>query len=342
MNIAHIAVVTPKRCGLYETTRELVAAEIQLGHDARIVDPKVNKELHPRTEDDRGAKLEPVEDYSFALEADIVINHSGMDLPELKAVTAPVIYVSHGRPYSSFMGEVNGGTPVYSYYVRSDREQRFNSVITLWEEHLPYLRAVFTNTPVHYINSTVDLTAWNPDGPTGYDFGGNRGQINLVITDPWRSDINPFLSINAAILFCKRWPGSKLHIYGADNNRRGFESLFYVLKEMGALGEVNGWTLGLENVYRAADVMITPHRIDTRSIRESKACGCQVVSAQDCDPYDIQETAIKIATKILEPEDTREQAELYFSPETAAVDLISICEKYTNMSAPKLGVPYGG
>jgi glycosyltransferase involved in cell wall biosynthesis len=48
------------------------------------------------------------------------------------------------------------------------------------------------------------------------------------------------------------------------------------------LGEVGGWVTGLEFVYRAADMVITPHRIATRTMREALACGCPVVADTSC------------------------------------------------------------
>ncbi|MDB4786213.1 glycosyltransferase [bacterium] len=331
MKIAHVAVVTPNRCGLYETTRELVSAERKLGHDARIVDPQPIKGIYPGDNTvDRGADIATKD---FVFEADVVINHSGMD-GELDKATAPVIYMSHGRPYSSFIGERNGGAPIYSYHIRKDESKRFKAVVTLWEEHVPFLNVVYTNTPVYSINPTVDLEIWTPVGPSGYGFHGKKGNTNLVITDPWRDDIDPYLSIQSALLFCRNWKDAKVHIYGADENRKGFESLFYLLEREGYLGEVCGWTKGLDHVYRAADVMVTPHRIATRSVREAMASGCQVVTARDCDPYDIESTARVIAHKLTYPSDTRTTATQLFSPETAVRSLLEICDKYVSKLEP--------
>lgn len=296
MKIAHIAVVTPQRCGLYETTREIVAAERELGIDARIVDPAPTP-LHPGGEHDRGAKFA---DESFAFDADVIVNHSGMD-GRLDAATAPVIYSCHGRPLSSFLGERRGDPPVYSYYYkRGYRSQRFAHIVTYWPMHKGYLQVMFPNTPISVLPPTCDLKAWNADGPAGYGFHGRKGEINCVIADPWRDDICPFAAINAFILFSRSWPGAKLHIYGLDNNRRGIDPLLQVMKEEGTLGEVCGWTLGLDNVYRAAEVAITPQTILTRSIREAQACGCAVVSGEHFSS--VEHAAVMIGKAITEPE----------------------------------------
>lgn len=341
MKIAHIAVVTPRRCGLYETTRELVAAERDLGIDARIVDPAPTP-LHPGGDNDRGAKFA---DESFAFEADVVVNHSGMD-GRLDAVECPVIYASHGRPLSSFLGERKGEAPVYSYYYkRGYQSQRFDYVVTFWPEHVGYLQVMFPNTPVEAIPATCDLSFWKPDGPRGYGFHGRKGEVNCVIADAWRNDVCPFDAINAFILFSRQWSGAKLHIYGLDNNRKGIEPLLQVMKEEGTLGEVCGWTLGLENVYRAADVAITPQRILTRSIREAQACGCPVVSGEHFTPTGddsllngktpltaIENAAVMIGKAVVEPDMFRmsEREVMKMNPTNAAKRIRDIAVKLAN------------
>ena len=39
MKVAHLAIITPRKCGLYETTRELVKGLREIGVDSRLVDP---------------------------------------------------------------------------------------------------------------------------------------------------------------------------------------------------------------------------------------------------------------------------------------------------------------
>ena len=144
MKVAHAAVVTPRRCGLYETTREVVVGLRALGVDSRIIDPTGEKNtLHPGTDDDRGA---PLADVGFAHEADVLVSHSG--LGELEDIGKPIIHVAHGRPKSSFLTETTGGTPIYSYGYHKNKEKKFRAVVTFWPEHVPYLRSIYADTPV--------------------------------------------------------------------------------------------------------------------------------------------------------------------------------------------------
>ena len=70
MRVAHMVVITPGRCGLYETTRELVAGLFRAGVDSRMVDPtKETNKLHPGGDNDRCA---PIADMEWALKADII------------------------------------------------------------------------------------------------------------------------------------------------------------------------------------------------------------------------------------------------------------------------------
>ena len=74
MKVAHLAIVTPGRVGLYETTRELVAALRARGVDSCIVDPtQATNDLYPDTLSDRGARLAEM---SWALNADVIVSHA--------------------------------------------------------------------------------------------------------------------------------------------------------------------------------------------------------------------------------------------------------------------------
>lgn len=273
MRVAHIAVATPKRCGLYETTRDLVVGLRDLDVDSRIVDPtKATNALYPKTPDDRGA---PLADLDFALSADVLVNHSGLG-KELEDSKAPIVHVAHGRPRSSFVTEANGGTPIYSYHYAKNNDPRFRSIVTFWPEHIPYLQVMFPSKSVVHVQAPVDLDRWTPDGARGYDFHGKRGRINVVCADPWRDDVDPFTAVNAFALWAREVPGARLHVYGAPANLRGWAALFQRLRDDGNMGEICRWVDGLDHVYRAADLALTANAIATRSVREAMACGCPV------------------------------------------------------------------
>ena len=327
MKIAHIAIATPQRCGLYETTHELVSAERELGVDARIIDPAPYEEFYPGP-NDRGV---PLEQPDWAQSADVVVDHSGMETVEcLKDLQKPIIYVNHGRPASSFHAEVTKGkAPVYGYWHRHNEDDRYKAIVTFWPEHVPYLEAVWTNKPVVAITAPVNLKVWH-NGGSGYRFNGRGGSPNIVIAEAWRDDITPMPSVTAFMHFAKDYPQAKLHIYNIPNDKRGTVILIPVQKR-GSLGEckkrMGGRTLddpGLGHIYRAADLAISPNSIFTRSIREPMACGCQVVSGRDVNPENIPAFVEVMKDRLRNPRNTRKEAELLFDPELTARQFLEV------------------
>lgn len=316
MKVAHSVVITPGRCGLYETTRELVVGLRELGVDSRMVDPtKEKNELYPEGTEDRGA---PFADLEWAKQADVLINHSGLG-EELEKVDIQIIHIAHGRPRSSFISERDGGTPIYSYHYQKNLDPRFKAVVTFWPEHKSYLEVMFPDKPVRVVQPPVDLQAWTPEGPNGYKFKGKRDEINVVCTDAWRDDVDPFVALNAYALFHRAFPRSKLHIYAVGAKRKGWDALFKRINS--GMGEISPWVKGLDNVYRAASVMITPHQIATRSIREAMACGCPVAQVSSPDEWPLLLPKIKADRGLV-----RKDAEDRFNPKVTALQFNRILE----------------
>jgi len=71
--------------------------------------------------------------------------------------------------------------------------------------------------------------------------------------------------------------GVRLHLYARQGKTPGFDAIIRRIQDDGNMGEIRGWTTNLREVYQAADVMLTGNTIDTRSVRESMACGCPIV-----------------------------------------------------------------
>jgi len=322
VKIAHVAIATPNRCGLYETTHDLAHALRMQGVDARIVDPAPNKQFHPGPVD-RGV---PVEGVLWARQADVLVDHSGMDADGLSKLQKPIIYINHGRPWSSFIGEHDGGPPVLSYWLRKNDDPRYRQVVTFWPEHVPYLEGIWFSKPVTAIPAPCNLDFWKP-GTTPYNFDGKGGDPNVIIADMWRDDIDPFTCLAAFLLFATDHPNAKLHLYGLPANRKGIDVYLSILKSRGQLGVAAGFSKGLRNAYQAGDLLISPHTIDTRTIREAMACGCQVVSGQDANPTDLRAFVAAMHTRLAYPKNTRFQAEQLFDSHQTATKFRSIAEK---------------
>ncbi len=322
IKVAHSVVVTPGRCGLYETTRDLIDHVRGEGVDARMVDPdKERNKLHPAAPDDRAV---PIADMEWAKSADIIVSHSGLG-EVLEKVDVPFIHVAHGRPRSSFISEVTGSTPIYSYQFGLNKDPRFKAIVNFLPEHVPYHKVMMPNKDIYSITAPVDLDKWTPEGPSGYKFHGHAGAINVVCTDAWRDDIDPFVVVNAFALFAREVKGAKLHIYGGDPARKGWGALIKTIRDSGHMGEYTSWVNGLENVYRAADMLITPHNIEVRSIREAMACGCPVVS----DPEHFLFSFVERMKATLNSDrgEVRKSAEKRFNPVDTAKQFVEIIKK---------------
>jgi len=309
MKVAHLTVITPKRCGLYETVRELVKGLRDKGVDSRLVDPtKETNKLYPKENEDRGALFASMD---WAKDADILVNHSG--LGELEKTDIPVVHVAHGRPRHSFLSEMTGSTPIYSYHYGNNSRDQFKAVVTFWPQHKPYLEVMYPDKPVHVVQSPVDLDFWSP-GKQEYNFNNQGGKINVVCTDAFRDDIDCYVPLNAFALAAREIP-MKLHLFNKPKELRGWGALIKRIQDDGNMGLVQGWAQGLEHVYRAADLVLTGHEIDVRTVREAMACGCPVVRVNT----DIRDSVERIKQGLeMNRDSVRAEAVKNFSPSKTA------------------------
>lgn len=308
MKVAHLCVLTPNRCGLHETTRELVAGLRERGIDSRLVDPFPEKNpIGFKGTEDRGV---PIADQRWAKTADLLVSHSGLSA-ELDKTDIPFVLVAHGRPRSSFLIESKGGVPVTSYYARLNTAKRLRGVVTFWPQHYDYLRVLLPDKPIHVVQPSVDLGYWCP-APKRYGFNGKSGPRNIVISDPWRDDVDPYLPLNAFALWA-RTEKAKVHLYGRPSNaKKGWDALLSRIAADGNLGEVRGWVSGLREVYRSADAIFTGNEIDTRTVREGMACGCPVIRIKSdlkVGEFPTRESVRTAAEQRFNPKETARQFE---------------------------------
>jgi hypothetical protein len=325
MKVAHSVIITPHRCGLYETTRELVAGLRALGVDSRMVDPSPRADVVKPDNEDRGA---PYASMGWGVDADIIVNHSGFDNTPLGATKQPWILVAHGRPRSGFLSEVKGSTPCYSWKGTKNKDERLKAVVTFWPEHVPYWQFIMPDKPIKVVPAPADLSEWKFDGPKGYNFHGKKGRVNIVITDPIRDDVDWFYPLQAAGLFARAVEGVKVHVYGRLGKTRGHDALIRRIQDDGNMGEIQSWVTGLDNVYRAASFMLTANTIATRSEREASACGCPVVRVTDLNSkwrVDMQAAIRKVDA---EREIISRQAAAKFDPRTTAKQMKAVLESY--------------
>lgn len=328
MKLAHSAIATPNCCGLYETTRELVEAIRDRGDDARIVDPDPKTDGRGVTGEDRGV---PIASMDWAVKADIIINHSGIDRTPLAKTDQPVLHVAHGRPLSTFMGERAGSAPGFTWATQKKSDPKYVGAVTFWPEYEPYLRNIWQPKPVYVVPPSVDLEYWAP-GPSGFDFHGHGGEVNVIMTDPWsREDAQPYHCIHAFALFQKKVPRARLHMFAWDGNKKALTGLTNMLDVGG--GTITKWSPDIREAMRAADMLISPHRIYTRSIREAMACGLQVVSGKDKHPEDIEAFASEMVKRLEQPKPSRALAQALFDPNQSAAKFLAVVDIVVGVAA---------
>lgn len=330
MRIAHIAIVSPHRSGLYETTRDTVAAERAIGLDARILDPK-------RISMDRRV---PVGNDSFAAACDVLVNHSGIG--RFAKLDKPIVHSIHGRPRSSFILENKGVSPVCTFMREKANDPQYKAFVTYWPRHVPYWEMFLCGQAPRCVPAPVDIETWTPKGPSGYKFHGKMGSINILVADMWREDKEPFDVLVGAWHFARKHKGTKVHIYGIGKRPSGVLAILAALKQIDALGEVYPMVKGLDNIYRAASMLITPHTIATRTMREAMACGCPVVAADGnahaAATADIEDPVAFAGAMedVLDADYTREAARMYaeqhFDSKKTAEALRAIYEEVTDGS----------
>lgn len=288
MKIAHFAVFSPNQSGMYGTVRDLILAERMQGIDAQFVDYNISKDGALCSKvgyfDDGVATIS----HEWALkEADILVRHSTIPDPLIQ-VGIPTIMAVHGRPEYSIMQEHYGHNPVMRILTDHEVDRNYAAYVTFWEEHLLFWNLIMPKRHMHYVPCPVDLSRFRP---TGKMFASPHwtGKPNLLVADIWREDITPFCMILAAERFRAAYCGEvKLHLFGLPPATKGFSAqLGTRLRDCGLVGEANTLVPFLDTVYRAADILITPHRIATRVIREALASGCPVVAGTGCKytPY---------------------------------------------------------
>lgn len=288
MRIAHFAVFSPNLAGIYATVKDLIIAERLQGIDARFVDYSVdaNGKAYSKVgyQDESIISMSP--DWAYK-HADIIVRHSMVTEP-ISRVGIPMIMAMHGRPEYSFLLEHYGKTPVMKIMCNHETDNKYHAYISFWKEHKLFWSTMMPDREIHYLPSVVDLEKFNPDGEK-YNFGNKSGSPNILICDMWREDITPLNTIMAAVRFKERYcPTAKIQLFGLPPAGKGFISEFAErLNRHGIAGEANSIVPFLDKVYRGVDILITPHHIATRIIREALASGLPCVAGTGCmyTPY---------------------------------------------------------
>jgi len=295
MKIAHFGNFVPNSCGMFHTTVDTVLAEREVGIDSQFIDwgyAKDYQQQYSRVGLTYG-EITTVSPQWAVDEADVLVLHSAMP-PQAKASGKPIVVAVHGRPEYSFILEKMKKGSCLNLYHSFARDPQVATFFTYWTEHVAYWNMLLKKQ-VQFVPSMVDLGKFRPQG-SAVTFK-NIGQPNILIADIWREDVSPFNTMFAAAKFIQdRCPDGRIHVYGLSNPNEtsAMANVLNPMKERNIIGDIHGLVRNIDEVYRIADILVTPHNISTRVVREALASGCPIVAGAGsqytpykADPHDI-------------------------------------------------------
>ena len=311
MKIFHTAIYGPAQNGIHECARDMIKADVLAGHQVYYIDNgKIKngvRECVPiGTVDDRGGFKLTTSNPRDIDAADLLICHTMPPNEWLARNLVPIIFIVHGRPVDSFRIEEQSTEGIVSYTHMADLSYwpRIKKMVYFWPEFKPFWDPIFAEGKSEVLNYPVmDNGRFNPNGKVYPIKDENKGEFNILICDSWnRKDVDMFEIINGVIQAGKEMKNFKLHFYGVENGSDGFikpcwELLIKEMRKLGIMGEIYGRALNMEEIYRAMDCVLTPHRIITRVIGESLLSGVPVIASIGCkvaqftcdphNPYDV-------------------------------------------------------
>jgi glycosyltransferase involved in cell wall biosynthesis len=310
MNIVHFAPYAPHACGLYEAARDMIVADRIAGHDTLLIDTGVTMNgVHSDGEagkkDVRGLSVVETSPIGVALDADLIVAHTGIPDGWISGCQAPIVWMLHGRPQACFGPEQFGNGNSYSLIATLAKWPRIKKMVSFWPYHKMFWSAVIPENKLVVLDAPpIDPQRFPPSGEK-HDFAGMGSKMDVVIADSWREDVDLFEITNGLIEFAKSNTGVKFHFFGMIEPLRCWDFLLSELRLYGALGQVCARWSGMDNIFRGADLVVSPHRITTRVIAEALSCGTPVMAAKGCefatftcDPADPADVAVNLELAI--------------------------------------------
>ncbi len=296
MKVIHWAPFAPFRCGLYEAARDMAHADAIAGHDVKFCDlgvPEGRDKPRPQGDpeqlggkiDDRAGWQLVTSGWACSHDADLWICHDGIPSWVSERNLVPQLWIVHGRPIYSWRLEVFGGWPgAFSLHTDLALRRRTFGFVTMWPELVPVWSSMSAGKLRCIDHPCLDLARYSHDGPKYEIKKESRGELNILICDTEREDIGCLEVATAALEAARSAPGRvKVHFWAIEEKHGpAWQPMFQLLRQCNGLGEIHGREPDIEKVFRAMDVMASPHRIGTRTLLEALACGLEVVSDTEC------------------------------------------------------------
>lgn len=284
MIIAHVAPFAPNRCGLYEAARDMARADIIGGNDVLFVDAGITKDGKREAGqigaiDNRGDFNLKTCDPKMLDFADIIIMHTGVNDSWLVRNQTPLIWAVHGRPLACFRPERMDKGNSYSLYWTVAGWKRTKGMLYFWEEFRPHWSPIFQGKDIVLPYPVIDEIRFN--NKEKYKLQ-NPGEINLLVCDSEREDVDLYELSVGLLEAVKQFPGLKIHYFGLDMKNNDLPNCWNILlgeiKKYNGLGDVSGRVKDMQKIYNSVDCLISPNRIITRTIGEALTCGVPVIS----------------------------------------------------------------
>ena len=279
IKVAHFAGFHPHACGQYHTVKDLVLAERAMGIDAGFVHCDIVKG-HATVKGGLEDGELKTKDSKWVMDADILVRHTCIP-PYIEHSGIPIIMCLHGRPESSYMlGFLNVMEVFELVTSKANSGRNYDAAVYFWEEYKDIWETYMPKEKLNFVPAMVDLEKFNPGGKK-FDFKKWSGRPNIIVADKFRHDITPFNVMQAAAKFQKEYcPEARLHCFGLPSKKA--DTLIRGLQKHGVMGKAHTGVTNLDEVYRGADMLITPHVIATRIIREALASGLPIVAGTGC------------------------------------------------------------
>ncbi len=330
MRVVHFVQFGPRACGLYETTKDLILAERRLGVDACLVDVDGDQGEKSRVGLRDGEIV--TQDPAIAYDADVLIRHTAIP-SHYQNIGKPIIMCLHGRPDSSYRLNAQSGNDVIQAVANKAHDERYKAFVYFWPEFEAAWR-ILVGDKLHYVPAPVDVEYY-----AGGADKGLAGTHKILIADIWRDDVIPLESLFGAARYVEKYePSARIHLVGLPDHGKELAALQPFLNGLrDKIGSASGHMRNIRDWYASCDVLVTPHTIATRVIRESLAAGLPVVAAKGCqctdyraDPRSPDEVAEAIADCLRSPTaraTARETAREEFCSRASGQAMIDLCQQ---------------
>jgi len=349
--IAHWCLFGPKLSGMYETVRELIAAENQidgvLAGMCETPNPQAPKSVVKRAAE--GGKVDAfhaemrTQDWGWAMKwADVHMVHTTMS-KRVSEVT-PKVFFAHGTPEACLGNELIPGDKKKSFTSTASWVERFEaSFVTSKRAEQMWRVFDHTDSKVHLVQKGIDLNWWQRSA-TKQELDGDP---SILYGEIWRTIKHPLYLLYAMNNLYKENKDTRLNVWGANIKAGVWKDIMERAdfnKYLGKQG-IRGIVDYPEHYYTRGDVLFGSAIYGdlSRSMQEAMACGCPVVT-WDTDPhgdqhayryakgFDIDDLGVKLLEVSGEVKDDREGvaakcrkvAEKYFDINVEAKQVVDV------------------